>query len=65
MADSFPLGRHHGMRRWTSFEVGGIMDDWLIGDGRRDEAEWCGSMKAAEELRREENQMGFALSSLV
>jgi hypothetical protein len=53
------------MRRWTSFEVGGIMDDWLIGDGRRDEAEWCGSMKAAEELCREENQMGFALSSMV
>jgi hypothetical protein len=53
------------MRRWTSFEVGGIMDDWLIGDGRRDEAEWCGSMKAAEELRGEENQMGFALSSIV
>jgi hypothetical protein len=32
MAHDFPLGRHHGMRRWTSFEIGGIINDWLVGD---------------------------------
>jgi hypothetical protein len=64
-ADDFPPGRHHGMRRWTSFEVGGINDDWLIGDGRRDEADRCGSMEVAEELQGEEHQIGFSLSSML
>jgi hypothetical protein len=53
------------MRRWTLFKVGSIDDDWLIGDGWRGEAEQCGSMKAVEELQGKENQMGFALSSML
>jgi hypothetical protein len=39
MDDSFPLGLHHNTGRLTSFKVGGIDDDWLIGDGRCGEAE--------------------------
>jgi hypothetical protein len=33
-----------------SFEVGGLDDDWIVGDGQRGEVERCGSEEAAEEL---------------
>jgi hypothetical protein len=50
MAEGFPPERHDGTRRWTSFKVVGIDDDWHIGDGWHGEAEKCGSTKAVEEL---------------
>jgi hypothetical protein len=33
-----------------SFKVGGLDDDWIVGDRRRGEVERCGSEEAAEEL---------------